>query len=280
MNTMSAPLRPVTGPLVVGDNPRRFAQLVWLLSATEFKLRYRGSVLGYAWTLIAPLLIFGVLYLVFTRVIRFGGEIKAYPVVLLMNVMLFRFFAETTSSSVHSMVTRESLVRKTQFPRLAVPLAVVTAAALGLGLNLLVVFGYVLVYGIEPTATWLLFPLVLIGLLVFTAATATLLSALYARYRDVAQIWTVCTLTLLYLTPVLYPAQLAPDGMREVISVNPLALLLTLARKWVIDPAAPGPAEDVGALWGIVAPLLVLVAVCSTAYVVFKREAGRIAEDL
>lgn len=280
MTSAAEPLRPVTGPIVVGEDPRRFAQLVWLLSTTEFKLRYRGSILGYAWTLIAPLLLFSVLYAVFTRVIRFGDQVEAYPVMLLMNLMLFRFFTETTQSSVHSMVTREALVRKTQFPRLAVPLAVVVAAALGLALNMVVVFGYILGYGIQPRASWLLFPLLLVALLAFTAAVATLLSALYVRFRDVAQIWTVATLSLLYLTPVLYPVELAPGGMREALVANPLAPILMLARRWLIDSGAPAPGQAVGGWYGIVLPAVVFAGVCGLAVAVFRREAGRIAEDL
>ncbi|CAN5463530.1 hypothetical protein BH10ACT11_BH10ACT11_12860 [soil metagenome] len=273
-------LTTVRGPQMVGNDLGRFWRMLKLMARTEFNIRYHGTVAGYAWTLITPLLIFGILYLVFTRIIRFGGSVESYPAVLLLDVMLFRFFTEATQGSVSSLVQREALVRKTQLPRLAVPMAVVVTAAIGLALNLIVVVGYLLSYGIEPRLTWLLLPVLVAALIVFTTAVSALLSALFVRFRDTAQIWSVATTALLYLTPVMFPIEVAPGGIRHALLFNPLAPILELGRVWVIDPNAPGPIEAAGSWIGIAGPAIVFVAICVLSYRIFSRETARAAEDL
>ena len=123
-----------------------------MLAVTDFKLRFFGSALGYVWTLMRPLLLFGVLYFVFTEVVRLGGDIKHYPVYLLSSIVMFTFFSETTSRGVTSLVERENLLRKVRFPRLVIPLSVALHALFNLGLNMIVVFAFVLGSGIEPRA--------------------------------------------------------------------------------------------------------------------------------
>src|SRR4051812_25417350 len=113
---------PIKGPTALGSDPRRLFRPTLLLAVTDFRLRFFGSVLGYLWQLMRPLLLFGVLYAVFSTFLRFTGPERYYPVALLLGIVLFSFLAEATSASVRSMVTRESLVRKVDFPRLAVPL--------------------------------------------------------------------------------------------------------------------------------------------------------------
>src|SRR5688572_24397117 len=111
MNARPAAAR-YRGPSALGDDLRRFLNLTVTLAVTDFKLRFFGSALGYLWTLMRPLLLFGVLYFVFTEVVRFGDEIKDYPVYLLASIMLFTFFSETTSRGVNALAERESLLRK------------------------------------------------------------------------------------------------------------------------------------------------------------------------
>ncbi len=93
--------RPVTGPAALGDDLRRFWSLTYTLAATDFKLRFFGSALGYLWSLMRPLMLFGVLYVVFTEVIKFGEDVKYYPVYLLTSIVLFTYFAETTAGRSH-----------------------------------------------------------------------------------------------------------------------------------------------------------------------------------
>ena len=129
-------LRPIRGPSALGGSPQRFWTLTWTLAVLEFRLKFFGSVLGYFWQLMRPLLMFGVLYVVFTELVRLGGGVNNYPVVLLMGIIIFTFFAEATGTSVTSVPDHETLVRKVHFPRLVIPLSVVLTTYLNFILEL------------------------------------------------------------------------------------------------------------------------------------------------
>lgn len=280
MTDLSSQLRDVRGPSALGGGWRRSLELLYLIAVTDFKRSYLGTALGYLWSLGRPLMLFAVLLTVFTQAFDLGDRVVQYPVLLLLNIVLFSFFQEATTQAVSSIVSQESVVRKTQFPRLVIPLAVVLTSLFNLAVNLAVVLVFVLVAGIEPTWTWLLFPLVVVLLIVLTTAVATILSALYPRFRDTAIIWGVAATALFYATPVLYPVDIVSTRLRELISLNPLTPLFELARKWVIDPHAPGPAAAAGGSARLLVPAAVFVAVCALAVWVFGREAPRIAEEL
>jgi ABC-2 type transport system permease protein len=273
-------LREVTGPSALGGGWRRSAELLYLMAVTEFKRTYFGTVLGYLWSLARPLMLFAVLLVVFTQVFRVGSQVPHYALLLLFGVVLFGFFQEATGNAVGSIVGQEGVVRKTQFPRLVIPMAVVLTALFNLALNLVVVFVFVLAFGVGPLWTWLLFPLLLALLLVITSAVSMLVASLYPRFRDMAIIWTVLSTVLFYGTPVLYPIEVVPATLRHVIMLNPLASIFVLARKWVIDPSAPGPAQAIGGAALLLAPLAIFLGVCALAVWVFNREAPRIAEEL
>jgi ABC-2 type transport system permease protein len=276
----SLELRDVSGPSALGGGGRRALDLLYLIAVTEFRRSYLGTALGYLWSLARPLLLFGVLLVVFTEAFDLGTRVKQYPVLLLFNIVLFGFFQEATTQAVPSIVTQESVVRKTQFPRLVIPLAVVLTSLFNMAANLVVVFVFMLVYGVDPEWTWLLFPIVLLALFVFTTAVATLVSALYPRFRDTGIIWGVVATALFYGTPVLYPIDILSGALRDLVTSNPLFPIFEIARKWVIDPTAPGPADAAGGAARLLIPAAIFVAVCVVAAVVFRREAPRIAEEL
>jgi ABC-2 type transport system permease protein len=273
-------LRDVPGPSALGGGWRRAMELLYLIAALDFKRHYFGTALGYVWSIARPLMLFGVLLAVFTQIFRVGSQVPHYPVLLLLNIVLFTFFQEATGVAVTSIVGQEGVVRKTQFPRLVIPLAVVLTGLFNLALNLIVVLVFILAFGVAPMWTWLLFPLVLIALIVLTAAVSMIVSALYPRFRDLAIIWTVLSTILFYASPVLYPLEKVPATLRDIAMLNPLATLLELARKWLVDASAPSPAELAGG-WAALLPALgVFVATCVVAAWVFDREAPRIAEAL
>jgi ABC-2 type transport system permease protein len=217
---------------------------------------------------------------VFTQAFHLGSQVAHYPQLLLFNIVLFGFFQEATTQAVNSIVMQESVVRKTQFPRLVIPMAVVVTALFNLATNLLVVLVFLLVAGISPLWTWLLFPFIVLVLIALTSAVSMILSALYPRFRDTAILWSVAATALFYGTPVIYPLDIISAPLRHVIALNPLAVLLELARKWVIDPDAPGPAVAAGGAVWLLVPLAIFVAICVLAVWIFNREAPRIAEEL
>jgi ABC-2 type transport system permease protein len=280
MSEAALELREVRGPSALGGGRRRALELLYLIALSEFKRTYLGTALGYLWSLGRPLLLFGVLLTVFTQAFHLGDRVAHYPVLLLFNIVLFSFFQEATTQAVSSIVSQESVVRKTQFPRLVIPLAVVLTAVFNLGVNLVVVFGFLLAAGITPMWSWLGLPLVLAPLLVLTTAVSTVVAALYPRFRDTGIIWGVVVTALFYATPVLYPIDVVSGKLRDIIALNPLAPLFELARKWVIDPGAPGPVAASNGGLALVVPIALFVGVCALAVWVFRREAPLIAEEL
>jgi ABC-2 type transport system permease protein len=268
------------GTPAVNAGARRFALIVFTLAKNEFKVRYFGSVLGYLWSLMRPLMLFGVLYLVFTHVVRFGGDIQHYPLKLLLAIVIWSYFAEVTGQAVNSFTQRESLLRRVPFPPAAIPLSVVLTGAFNFGLNLCVMLGFVLVTGIAPAASWLeLLPLVAL-LVVLTAAISTLLAVLYVPFRDMAPIWEVATQLLFWGTPIIYVIETAPESVRELLMLNPLAVIIEQARHAVIDPSAPTAAAAAGGSARLLIPLAITAAVIVASLVLYRRAAPTLAERL
>ena len=273
-------LKRVTGPSATAGGVRRFFHLLYLVAVTDFKKVYFNTALGYVWSLLRPLMLFAVLLFVFTQVFRIGSEVNNYPVLLLFNIVFFGFFTESTLASVTSVVSQETVVRKTQFPRLVIPLATVLTGLFNLGLNMIAVFIFMIAFGVEPMWTWLLFPVAVACLLVLTVAIAMLLSVLYVRYRDVLIIWSVATTMLFYATPVLYPIESMPEEFQQLAFINPLTPIMEQARVWVIDPDAPSAVAAAGGWLHLLPAALIYVGICIMAVRIFSREAPRIAEEL
>jgi ABC-2 type transport system permease protein len=272
-------LREVRGPSATGGGRRRFFDLLWLISATEFKKSFHGTAFGYLWSLVRPLMLFAVLLVVFTRIFRF--DVPNYPVLLLFNLVVFGLFQEGTGAAVGSVLAQEGIVRKTQFPRLVIPLASVMVALFTLALNLIAVFIFILAYGVDPTWTWLLLPVILALVFVLTCAVSLLLSALNVRFRDVAIIWTVAATVLLYATPVIYPITILESSfLKDVLLGNPLTLIFEQARAWIIDPEAPGAVSVAGGWLNMLPAIAIYVVTCILGVWVFNREAPKIAERL
>jgi ABC-2 type transport system permease protein len=281
------PLREVAGPTALGGGFRRFFDLLWLISVTEFRRTYFGTVLGYVWSLLRPLALFGILLFVFTNVFHAGAEeVEHYPVMLLLGIVLFTFFQESTTAGVQSVVTQEGVVRKTQFPRLVIPLTAVLTGFFNLLLNLVIVLVFIFAFGISPHWTWLLFPFAVAALFILTAAVSMALSVLYVRYRDVAIIWVVAAQVLFYGTPILYPVTAFTKGggnntKEHLLMLNPLAVIFEQVRVWVLqEPGAPSAAEAAGGAVHLIPAAVIFVGVCAFAVWIFKREAPRVAENL
>jgi ABC-2 type transport system permease protein len=267
-------------PTALGNDIRHFVNLTVTLAVTEWKLRFFGSVLGYLWTLMRPLILFGVLYVVFSHVVKVGGKIPNYPVYLLESIVLYQFFADSTSQGLQSLLQRESLLRKMRFPRMVIPLSVVLTNLFNLGMNLIAVFVFVLASGIEPRWTWLLVPVLVLALIILSTGAAMLTSALYVRFRDLSPIWEIVLQIGFYASPVFYVISQVPSGFQHPLAANPLSMVMTQMRKWVIDPHAPSAAEAIGGYVALLIPIGVILAVFALGFWVFQRETPHIAENL
>jgi ABC-2 type transport system permease protein len=243
----------VTGPAAPSDDPRRFWHLTVTLARMDWKVRFLGSVLGYVWSLLRPLLLFGILYLVFSEVVGAGDNVEHFPIVLLSGMMLYFFFAEVTGASATSLVDREALVRKVGFPRMVVPLAVTLVGAFNLALNLVV-------------------------LAIFLA-----LNGVAARFRDIKPIWDVFLQALFYATPILYPIQLVQEkseSLTHLMMASPLASLIQGTRHLLLGNDSPSAASAIGGAVWLLIPAAILVIVTVLGFVVFHRTAPYAAEEL
>lgn len=250
------------------------------LVITDFKLRYQGSVLGYLWSFLRPLMLFTVLYFVFTRIFRLGGTIPYYPAYLLLGVVMWAFFAEATSMGMQSIVARGELIRKVSLPKYTIVLASVISSFINLCLNLAVVAVFMFIAKVPIHIEMLALPIFLVLLMALALAAAFLLSALYVRFRDFSHIWDVTLQVLFYATPILYPLTLVPERLAKILVVSPLAYILQNARAVTITDATLTPQDILPPALGHLLPLLIIggLAVVSVWY--FRKNSAYFAENL
>jgi ABC-2 type transport system permease protein len=279
-STLGAPIK---GPSAMGPDFRRMLALAWTMATAEFKLRFYGSALGYLWQLARPMLLFGVLLVVFTIVVRLGNTVELYAPTLLFGIVLFTYFSEATAGAVSAMVDRENLVRKIDFPRLAVPLSVVITATFNFVLNMVPVLIVLIAMGAEIRWTWLeLVPLAM-ALALLSIGIAMILSAAYVRARDVQPIWEVFLQAMFYASGVLVPVQAIQsqfgDTIARILMFNPFSVVLQQSRHAVVA-SHPSAVEAAGSWWVLLVPLMITIALLIGGFRYFNREAPRIAERL
>jgi ABC-2 type transport system permease protein len=280
--------RPIRGPRALTDDWTRFWHLTYNIARNEFKLRFFGSVLGYVWQLMRPLLLFGVLYVFFTQVAQVNNQNSPgqehYGAQLLGSIVLFTFFGEATSGAVRSVVDRENLVRKIQFPRMVIPLSVVLLALFNLALNLIVVLGFALAEGVQPTVSWLELPLIVLVLVVFSTGIAMLLSALFVSLRDIQPIWDVVSQILFYCSPVIISVETVKAKVSSEVlhlyMLNPLAVVFQQFRHAMITHNTPSAGEAIGGSAALLAPLAIVAGIFVLGFWVFNRSAPLVAENL
>lgn len=277
------PARRVEGPTGLSGDVRRSWNLARTLAATDWKVRFFGSALGYVWSLLRPLLLFALLWFVFSEVIGADVGVQDYGVMLLVGILCYFYFSEVTGSALTAMVDREALIRKVGFPRVVVPLSVLLVATLNLGLYLVVLAVFVLATGVEPRWSWLALPLPLVALAGFAGGLGLLFSALYVRYRDMRPIWEVLLQATFYATPILYPITLLAERfpkLAQVAMANPLAAVVQELRHLLLGPASPSASQAIGGGVLILIPLAILVVVVGLGLWVFERMAPVAADEL
>lgn len=282
MSAVASAAKPISGPTALGNDPRRLWTLTWTLAVTEFRLTFFDSALGYLWTLLKPLALFGTIFAVFS-LLKFTGEEPHYAVSLLLGVVLYSFIRESTAATVRSLVTRENLVRKVDFPRLAVPMAFILTAIFNLLLSVGVTVAFLIGSGGRVRVSWLELPLLLALLIGLVTGVSMLLSTLFVRYRDVDPIWDVVLQAGFYASGIFFSADTlskTSELWTHVMMVNPFGAILQQARHALIDPSYMTASSAIGGSWRLLAPLAVIVVLNVVGYRVFAKNAPRIAEEL
>lgn len=249
------------------------------LAATDFKLKYQGSVLGYIWSIVKPLLMFAILYVVFTHVLRIGGSIPHYAQQLLLGIVLWTFFTDSTVMAMTSIVDRGELLRKVSFPRIVIPVSTNISALITLVLNFVVVLVFIGAgrVSLRPTAL-LLIPL-LIEFYILALGCSLLLAALYVRFRDFKHIWEVLMQGLFYATPIIYPLSILSPRLATLFALSPIAQIVEDARWALISPAATTSSQVLH--WPLLlVPYLFPLAVFVVGYRYFESAAASFAEEI
>lgn len=208
---------------------RRNRILLRELVITDFKLRYQGSVLGYLWSLLKPLFLFGVLYVVFVHFLKFGSDVEHFPIYLLLGMVMWTFFTEATQQGMQAIVARGDLIRKINFPKYIIVVSGTISALINLVFNLFVVFIFLLFNGVHIGWSALLFPLSILELYVLALATAFFLATAYVKFRDINHIWEVVLQAAFYATPILYPLTIVikeSELAAKLMLLNPVAQII------------------------------------------------------
>lgn len=260
---------------------RHRLRVLWVIATAEFKLKYTGSALGYAWSVLKPLALFTLLYLVFGRVFNLNDLSPNYAVSLLLGIVLFTFFSDATMLGLISIVARESLIRKMSFPRIIITASVTLTAGMTLLINLTVVAGFIVYKQITPQPDWLLIPLLLAELYLYTLGVSLLLAALYVRLRDLAQVWELALQLLFYASPIIYPVGYLPPWAQKLVFISPFSQVLQDIRSLLFYSDSPGnriTASTAFDGFGRLVPIAVAVGVIVIGYAVFRRQEPWFAE--
>lgn len=260
------------------------AILLKQLVLTDFKLRYQGSALGYIWSLLRPLMLFVTLYVVFTYFLPVGNNIPYKAQYLLLGIVLWNYFVEVTSGSVSVIVGKGDLLRKINFPKYVIILAVSVSALINLGLNFIIVAVFMLVGQVPLSWSALLIVPLILELFVLGIAVAFFLSALFVRFRDVSYIWEVVLQVGFYATPILYPlgdVLARSSTVAQALALNPMAQVIQDARYVLITPQTVtiySLHPDNYWIWAVPFVITVIIAMGATVY--FRRRSKFFAEEV
>lgn len=251
------------------------------LVVTDFKLRYQGSVLGYSWSLLKPLFLFIILYLVFVQGLKVGSSIPGFPIYLLLGIVLWNFFGEMTNQSLSSVVSRGDLIRKIRIPRWIIVLSSSVSALINLALNMIVVLVFMAFNDVDISRSVILLPLVLLEIYVFALGVSLLLAAAFVKFRDVSHIWELVLQAGFYATPLLYPLDVVKNiDIQKLLMLNPMAQAIQDARTMLVSKQTITMPEVYGSSWARLISFTIILVVFVLGVWYFKRESKHFAENL
>lgn len=257
------------------------ARVVHVTAAAEFKLKYSGSALGYVWSVVKPLGLFAMLYIVFGRFMKLGN-FPHYPLYLLLGIVIWIYFADASTLMMYSLVGRGNLLSKLAFPRLIVPLSVATTSAITLGVNFIAVAVFIAANRVMPRVEWLLLVPLLLELFIVTLGVGLFLGPLFVRLRDVSQVWELVLQLMFYASPIIYPVGFLPHWWKPIAFMSPFVQIIQDVRAVILPPGTPAvtAATVYGTPLGYAIPILVGLGLTIAGYLFFRREAPYVAERL
>lgn len=250
------------------------------LVKTDFKLRYQGSALGYLWSLLKPLFLFIITYVVFVKILKVDYGVPNSGAYLLLGIVLYSFFSELTGGSVGSVVGKGDLLRKLNFPRYVVVLSTCLSAVINMLLSLIIVGIFIIIGDLEVHADILMTPLLLVEIFIFGTGLAFFLSAVFVKLRDIGHIWDVVLQALFYATPILFPITLAPLWLQKILMLNPLAQAIQDLRYVLISHKSPTIHTVYGSDWVRLVPIGITLLIAVIAAFYFRKQSRFFAEEI
>lgn len=253
------------------------------LTKTDFKLRYQGSVLGYLWALLRPLMMFAILYIVFAKLLKIGGDIPHYPVYLLCGTTMWSFFTECTSQGIQAIVNRGDLLRKISFPKYIVVVSATLTAVINMLINLVVIVIFALINGVTPCWSWFLVIPILIELYFLSLGIAFLLGSINVKYRDITSIWDVLIQALFYAVPIIYPISMVAatsETAAKIILLNPISQAIQDIRFNLITTETITTWNYLGNIFLAFIPVIITFCLLVLGALIFRKKSKFFAEEV
>ena len=245
--------------------------LIRTFAINDLVIRYKGSMLGALWSFLEPMLMLGILYLIFSNV--FKSNIEHYPLYLLLGIIMWNYFARSTSTGLGIILARTGIVNQTYFPRAILPISSCITMFIMLGVEFVVFFGFIAGFQFLPPLTILILPILVVLLFCLTLGISFILSVMYIRFRDVQNIWAIVTYAGFFLTPVIYDMSIFPDNIAQILLLNPMAQFLEIAHNAALYGGLPS-------VFAITYTAVFSVGILIVGYIIFKRYEFKVVEEL
>ncbi len=248
-----------------------YRNLIWVLAWVEFKQRYKNSVLGYFWSLLEPLLMLAILYIVFSNLMKV--QVEYYQLFLLQGIIMWNFFSRSTMSSLLAIVGKPQLVKKVFFPRDILVISGCITAFLMSIFESIVFLAFLFFFRIPLSISIVYLPVIIFLFFIITLGTSLILASLNVYYRDIQYIWALVLQIGFFATPVIYPLSVFPPYLLKILSYNPLAQVIFLARDVTLYSKVPNLASFTFVFF-------IAIVILGTGYAVFMRLEPKFAEEL
>lgn len=253
------------------------------LVVADFKLRYQNSALGYLWSLLKPFSLFLIMYVVFVKILKAGGDLPHFGVYLLLGIVFWTYFTEVTNGSIASIVSKGELLRKVNFPRYVIIIAGSVSALINLSFNLIVLGLFMVLGKTDINSSVIFLPLVIAELFAFSLAVSFLLSALYVRFRDIGFIWEVLMQGAFFAIPIMYAYSFITDKSilaGKLLMLNPITQLMQDARYMLITDKTTTLHNLYGNNWYYLVPFAIVAALSLGAAQYFRKRSPYFAEEV
>ena len=245
--------------------------ILFNFAITDLKIRYRNSILGVLWSLVEPLLLLGVLFVVFSTMFRF--EIPNFPIYLLLGIICWNFFKNGTTFALNSLTNRSALITQIYFPRAIPGLSAGITASIMIIFELVVLGIFMIAFGFSPPSTViLLIPILALQLLLILGVSLPL-SVLNVKYKDTEFIWSVVVHAGFFLTPIFYQFDMMPDYVQNVLQYSPMVQIVTMAHHVVLYGTLPSINSVLYAV-GSISTITVI------GYMIFRKFQAKVVEEM